>query len=83
VGDHCSAIGLLPAGLSLLIRAWVPASPHWLIRIGRLEEARHSLAWALMIDPRAIELPAAAVAALIAISPVLASEFGILLRIAH
>jgi putative MFS transporter len=32
--------GLLPAGLSLLIRAWVPESPHWLIRVGRLEEAR-------------------------------------------
>ena len=28
------AIGLLPAGLSLLIRAWVPESPHWLIRVG-------------------------------------------------
>jgi MFS transporter, putative metabolite:H+ symporter len=27
------AIGLLPAGLSLLIRAWVPESPHWLIRM--------------------------------------------------
>jgi MFS transporter, putative metabolite:H+ symporter len=54
------AIGLLPAGLSLLIRAWVPESPHWLLRVGRFEEARRSLAWALMIDPREIQLRAPA-----------------------
>src|ERR1700757_4103913 len=54
------AIGLLPAGLSLLIRAWVPESPHWLIRMGRLAEARQSLAWALMVDPTEIPLPAEA-----------------------
>ncbi len=54
------AIGLLPAGLSLLIRAWVPKSPHWLIGAGRLAEARNSLAWALMVDPAKIRLPAAA-----------------------
>src|SRR5215510_9927451 len=35
-------------------------SPRWLIRMGRLEEARRSLAWALMIDPKEITLPAAA-----------------------
>src|SRR6516165_3370280 len=28
-------IGLLPAALTLLIRAWVPESPRWLIRKGR------------------------------------------------
>ena len=29
-------------------------------RVGRLEEARRSLAWALMVDPREIQLPAVA-----------------------
>jgi putative MFS transporter len=54
------AVGLLPAALTLLIRAWVPESPHWLIGKGRLDEARRSLAWALQIDPRQIDLPSVA-----------------------
>ena len=52
-------VGLLPAALTLLIRAWVPESPHWLIGKGRLAEARKSLAWALQVDPQTIQLPAA------------------------
>jgi MFS transporter, putative metabolite:H+ symporter len=51
------AIGLLPAAVTLLIRAWVPESPRWLIRMGRVDDARRSLAWALDIDPKKIELP--------------------------
>jgi len=51
------AIGLLPAALTLYIRAFVPESPHWLMRMGRVEEARRSIAWALQIDPNTIPLP--------------------------
>jgi putative MFS transporter len=50
-------IGLLPALLTLLIRAWVPESPRWLIRRGRREEARASISWALQVDPAKIDLP--------------------------
>src|ERR1700719_2031206 len=53
-------VGLLPAVLVLMIRVWVPESPRWLLRMGRFEEARRSLAWALQCDPREIELPATA-----------------------
>ena len=52
-------LGLLPALVTLLIRAWVPESPRWLIRNRRLEDARRSLAWALRMDPNEIDLPAA------------------------
>ena len=54
------AIGLLPAAIVLLIRVWVPESPHWLARQGRMEEARNSLAWALQVKPDSLPLPAGA-----------------------
>jgi putative MFS transporter len=52
-------VGLVPIVLVFMIRYWVPESPRWLMRMGRMEEARKSLAWALMIDPNEIALPAA------------------------
>src|SRR4051812_28113463 len=53
-------VGLSPLVLVFMIRYWVPESPRWLMRMGRMEEARKSLAWALMIDPKTITLPATA-----------------------
>jgi MFS transporter, putative metabolite:H+ symporter len=52
-------VGLSPLVLVFMIRYWVPESPRWLMRMGRMEEARKALAWALMIDPNEIALPAA------------------------
>lgn len=51
-------IGLLPALLALPVRSWIPESPRWLLRHGKLEEARRSLAWALQIPPEEVRLPA-------------------------
>jgi len=45
-------VGLVPLVLVFMIRYWVPESPRWLMRMGRMEDARKSLAWALMIDPK-------------------------------
>jgi MFS transporter, putative metabolite:H+ symporter len=54
------AIGLLPALIVLLVRMWVPESPHWLARQGRMDEARKSLAWALQMSPDSLPLPTSA-----------------------
>src|SRR4029077_17472108 len=51
-------VGLSPLVLVFMIRYWVPESPRWLMRMGRVEEGRKSLLWALMIDPKEIALPA-------------------------
>ena len=51
-------VGLSPLVLVFMIRYWVPESPRWLMRMGRMEEARKSLAWALMCDPKELQLPA-------------------------
>jgi MFS transporter, putative metabolite:H+ symporter len=51
------AVGLLPAFMALVIQAWVPESPRWLITQGRIEDARRALAWALRMDPAALPLP--------------------------
>ena len=52
-------VGLAPALLVLMIHYWVPESPRFLMRMGRHDEARRSLAWALQCDPSEIELPTA------------------------
>jgi MFS transporter, putative metabolite:H+ symporter len=55
-------VGLLPAAFTLVIRGWVPESPHWLMTQGRREDARRSIAWALQVEPETLplasELPA-------------------------
>ena len=45
------AVGVLPGLAVLVVRAWVPESPRWLLRQGRVADAKKSLAWALEIDP--------------------------------
>ena len=51
-------VGLTPALLVVMIRYWIPESPRFLMRMGRLDEARKAIAWALQCDPSEIELPA-------------------------
>jgi putative MFS transporter len=53
------AVGVLPALLALLVRASVPEWLPWLVRQGRIEEARQPLAWAMQISPQSLPLPTA------------------------
>jgi len=49
---------MVPGLLTLLIRAWVPESPRWLLPMGRMDDARKSLAWALEMEPAALPMDA-------------------------
>jgi MFS transporter, putative metabolite:H+ symporter len=51
------AVGVLPGLAVLVVRMWVPESPRWLLRQGRVADAKRSLAWALQIDPAALPDP--------------------------
>src|ERR1700710_380975 len=51
------AAGVLPALAILVVRMWVPESPRWLLRQGRVEDAKKSLAWALEMDPNDLPDP--------------------------
>src|SRR5437763_68215 len=48
------AVGVLPGLAVLVVRMWVPESPRWLLRQGRVADAKTSLAWALEIDPASL-----------------------------
>ena len=50
-------IGVLPALLSLYVRASVPESPRWLINNDHPEEAKRAIGWALKIPPEEVRLP--------------------------
>ena len=49
-------VGAVPAVLTLFIRSTIPESPMWAMRRGNLDQARRSLAWALMCRPEDVEL---------------------------
>jgi putative MFS transporter len=51
-------VGAVPAVLTLFIRSTIPESPVWAMRRGRVDEARNSIAWALMCPPDKVDLGA-------------------------
>jgi putative MFS transporter len=51
------AAGVLPALAVLVVRMWVPESPRWLLRQGRVADAKKSLGWALEINPNDLPEP--------------------------
>ena len=55
-------VGAVPAILTLFIRSTIPESPIWAMRRGNTEQARRSLAWALMCRPDEVELSPLAMA---------------------
>ncbi|MGH9375116.1 MAG: MFS transporter [Terriglobia bacterium] len=49
-------VGACPAFLTLLLIFIIPESPLWLLRSGKREEARRSIAWALQRDATEVDL---------------------------
>ncbi len=49
-------VGAVPAFLTLFIRSTIPESPMWALRRGNADQARRSIAWALMCSPDEVEL---------------------------
>ena len=46
------------AATTLFIRSWIPESPRWLLRQGRVNEARAAVAWALNVSSESLPLAA-------------------------
>lgn len=49
-------VGALPAFFAIAILAFIPESPRWALKAGRVDLARKSTAWALEMPPESVEL---------------------------